>query len=244
MLPVFISRVGNATRLECPDRATRESASLGQKDRPESDDLRKQVAGLRAIAAKLKAATEEAGQIVPTVEALLREKGSPGLAAESSPFAEAQVEPDDEVERSTASRLAYGRMAGKHRLHFRKTFLVRPRSAAGAAWEPAGDERTAWSSCPREVKLESFVKLPELLGAISRKAGEGLPARRHPGPGDHGGRIPGGHAGRCLRRRAVDRGIGGGTSAGRPGRWARRHAPLPPPWASGRGRVGLYQMGP
>jgi hypothetical protein len=42
-----------------------------------------------------------------------------------------------------------------------------------ADWEHSiGREETPWSSCPREMKLKSFKKLPELLGLIADRASE------------------------------------------------------------------------
>jgi hypothetical protein len=133
-----------------------------------SAKLRQQIESLRSLAPLLNNATDEAAQVVQAVEQFLGEQLSLGVSAESGAF-EQQPRTIDGTEHLTVSCLAYGRLAGKYRLH---VLITTERQNLATPWDNGiiSSEQTAWSSCPREVKLQSFSKLPELLGILAEKA--------------------------------------------------------------------------
>lgn len=128
-----------------------------------TEELRQRLASLRTIAPQLNNATNDASAVVQSVERLLGEELSLGVSAVSSEF-DVSVEPitnSDGDNALTRSHLAYGRVAGKYRV-----FILR-NSFDEDSGEPLCSGQTPWSSAPREDKLLSFSKLPELLGLIA-----------------------------------------------------------------------------
>jgi hypothetical protein len=127
------------------------------------EQLREKVAALRAVAPELNAATDEAGQAVQAVDKLLEDLGL-GVSQQSGWFDEEFGE-GDEVRRFC---LAYGRCAGRYRLHVLTVTFRKQDDEVGEQAE--AEERMPWSSCPREVKLRAFAMLPELLNALAEEA--------------------------------------------------------------------------
>jgi hypothetical protein len=138
-----------------------------------TDELKAQVAALRAIAPRLNAASDEAFAVVRAVEEFLGSELSLGISAESSIFAQAPSQGDDEgdPEMRLFSCLAYGRVGGVYQLHILEALSKKTVNTWGMEeWDPISRSQIPWSSCTREVKLESFEKLPELLRLIAHKA--------------------------------------------------------------------------
>jgi len=134
-------------------------------------DLQEDAAILRGIVAQLNAAAAEATAVVSAVDVFLGEDLSIGVSAASRPFSSERVVGDDGSEQVVTAHLAFGRVQGKDRLHVLKT------THAKNEWQDdfskaAGEERTPWSACAREVKLQSFAKLPELLAALAARVEE------------------------------------------------------------------------
>jgi hypothetical protein len=134
-----------------------------------TDELRQKVERLRALAPKLNAATEEAGRIVQAVETLLSEELSLGVSAMSSWFDRVALDTDEDgTERQLVSYLTYCRYAGQYRICVNHVTEVAGGRYVGD-FDFHSEEYVPWSSCPREVKLGSYAKLPELLDSIAEE---------------------------------------------------------------------------
>src|SRR5687768_2402507 len=134
-----------------------------------TDELRRQVQALRAIAPRLNAATDEAARIVKEVQDLLGRELSLGITATSRGFDERPAPEGQESgrERRVSSYLAYDRVGESFRIHvYHETC---ERDDDGAFTTVVAEERIPWSSCPRQLKLRSFARLPELLHQIAVK---------------------------------------------------------------------------
>jgi hypothetical protein len=137
---------------------------MGQEIPEDSDTL-------RGIVAQLNAAAAEAGTVVQAVDLFLGDELSIGVSAASRPFDSQRAVGDDGTELVVTSHLAYGRVQGKDRLHVLKSTLEKN------AWQDdvskaVSEERTPWPACSRELKLQSFAKLPELLGTLAARVEE------------------------------------------------------------------------
>lgn len=139
-----------------------------------SESLKKKLARLQEIAPKLNMASDNADALVRVVEKLIGDDLSLGIPAESGPFSilAVRVEDDDEDDADRADRvsfrLVYGPIQGTYRI-----YVVREGTRAGPdpATDPGDDtERIPWEGCPREIKLEAFLRLPEVLERIADKA--------------------------------------------------------------------------
>jgi hypothetical protein len=129
-------------------------------------EIREKLAALTVLAPKLNAATDEATQVVNAVEKFL-EALSLGVSAETCFGTE--VAPsgfDDDSRSETSFYLAYGRIAGKFRLHELERVTLRADDIPLPHREVLSQESTPWSSLGRELKLESFGALPKLLEEI------------------------------------------------------------------------------
>jgi hypothetical protein len=131
-------------------------------------ELREKVAALRAVAPKLNAATEEVGAIVKAVEAMLTVELNLSINAEAQPFDQADRNDAEGRPIRTASCLAYGRVDGKYRIYV--STETGELDGDGGWLRTVDRSETPWSSCPRDIKLRSFVSLPELLGRIADEA--------------------------------------------------------------------------
>ncbi len=127
---------------------------MGQEQRDEMDVL-------RGIAAQLQAATAEASAVVEAVDHFLAEEVGIGVSVASRPF-DSQRVMDNDRELVLSAHLAYGRVQGKDRIYvLRATFEKNEWNESFS--KLVAEDRTPWSACPREVRLQSFALLPELL---------------------------------------------------------------------------------
>jgi hypothetical protein len=136
-------------------------------------ELREKLARLRAVAPELNAATDEVAKVIQAVEKFL-DGLNLGVSSQSSHFDEAPLlepdhDPDEDDRPIVFSYLAYGRVSGRYQFYILKTTERRDRENC---WEVIAEEKTPWTSAPREVKLASFERLPVLLEKIAdRTAG-------------------------------------------------------------------------
>ncbi len=141
-----------------------------------TDELKKRLDSLRAVAPRLNKVTDEATRIVSQVEKVLTEELHLGIACdvcfEYHKGKDPAVDSDgDEVEWANSRSLAFGRVNGIHVLEERH-HKSDDGSCVGRYDVLVSEERTPWPSCDRETKLQAFAKLPQLLDEIFKKAGE------------------------------------------------------------------------
>ena len=126
---------------------------------------------LTAILPQLNSAIAEATAIVHAVDQFLSEELAVGPWVASRPFDTQRAIGDDGRELLVTSHLACGRVAGKYRLHILNATLDRA-EGKDQFTQIIGEERTPWLSCSREVRLQSFSMLPELLSLLATKVSE------------------------------------------------------------------------
>jgi hypothetical protein len=126
---------------------------------------------LRGVVAQLNAAAAEAAIVVQAVDTFLGDELSIGVSAASRPFDSQRVQGSGEGELVVTTHLAYGRVQGKDRLHVLKATHEKNDWSEDFT-KTVSEDRIPWSACSREVKLQSFVKLPELLTNLSNKVEE------------------------------------------------------------------------
>jgi hypothetical protein len=122
-----------------------------------AENLREQIGRLRALAPELNAVTDKAALLIQSVEKFLDEDCRFGLSAyvvmSSEPASQYQ---DDE------QRLEYTRVDGKFKI-----------CVSYVTTQPDGEDhvhsRTVWASCPRELKLQTVDRIPDLLKEITRR---------------------------------------------------------------------------
>jgi hypothetical protein len=121
---------------------------------------------LRGLAPELNKTSDEAARLVLQVETLLTKELAIGVVAEvavhSRQLSAKKVE---------FTSLAHTRLDGKFRIAVvveRRTEFVNDRNFPDYAWETVSE--TPWAECPRDVKLETFPKLPDLLKSIIENA--------------------------------------------------------------------------
>jgi hypothetical protein len=133
-----------------------------------TDELKKRMQRLRALAPRLNSATDQATNLVGLVEKFLVEELHIGISAEVSYEELPAGTDDDDHELRIRHSLAFGRSGGSFRIHVvRETVAVDDVASARATLE---QERILWPSCTRETKLKAFEKLPELLDRIIEEA--------------------------------------------------------------------------
>src|SRR4051794_26005737 len=132
---------------------------------------REDLDALRGIAAQLNATTTEAGAVVQAVDHFLGEELSIGVSAASRPFDSQRVIGDDARELIVMSHLAFGRVQGKDRVYVLRATLEKNEWKENFT-KIVAEERTPWAACSREVKLQSFVLLPELLANLAVRVDE------------------------------------------------------------------------
>jgi hypothetical protein len=136
---------------------------MGQEQRDEMDVL-------RGIAAQVQAATAEASAVVDAVDHFLGEEFGIGVSVASRPF-DSQRVMDNDRELVLSAHLAYGRVQGKDRIYvLRATFEKNEWNESFG--KLVAEDRTPWSACPREVRLQSFALLPELLANLAVRVEE------------------------------------------------------------------------
>ena len=126
---------------------------------------------LTSILPQLNSAIAEATAIVHAVDQFLSEELAVGPWVASRPFDTQRAIGDDGRELLVTSHLACGRVAGKYRLHILNATLDRA-EGKDQFTQIIGEERTPWLSCSREVRLQSFSMLPELLALLASKVSE------------------------------------------------------------------------
>ena len=135
---------------------------MGQEFRDDQMDA------LRGIAAQLTAATAEASVVIQAVDHFLADELCIGVTAASRPFDSQRALGDDDRELIITSHLAFGRVQGKERIYVLKATLEKNEWKENFT-KIVAEDRTPWSSCSREVKLQSFNMLPELLGNLAAR---------------------------------------------------------------------------
>lgn len=122
-----------------------------------SETLREQIGRLRALAPELNAVTDKAALLIQAVEKFLDEDCKFGLSAHTVMTSE-----DLRHDGTEEMWLEYTRVDGKFRI-----------CVSYVTCDPMGEynfhSRTVWSSCPRELKLESVDHIPDLLKAVGRR---------------------------------------------------------------------------
>jgi hypothetical protein len=134
-------------------------------------ELREDVEALRGIAAQLNAATAEASLVVQAVDHFLGDDLCIGVSAATRPFDSQRAIGDDDRELVVTSHLAFGRVQGKERIYVLKATLEKNEWKENFT-KIVAEDRTSWSSCSREVKLQSFAMLPELLANLAVRVDE------------------------------------------------------------------------
>lgn len=120
-----------------------------------SKDLDLAIDEIRKLSPQLNEVTDEAAEVVGTVERFLNETCSIGLPVQVT----VKLCPDD-----TKLCLEYGRVNGKFRIAVSLWGLNEDGDFARTLF------RKPWLSCPRAEKLASFEALPELLEEIASEA--------------------------------------------------------------------------
>jgi hypothetical protein len=122
-----------------------------------NENLREQIGRLRALAPELNAVTDKAAFLIQSVEKFLDEECKFALSAHTVMSAE-PISPNEEDERW----LEYTRVDGKFHI-----------CVTDVTSDPSGDyhthSRTIWSSCHRELKLQTVDHIPYLLKEIAKK---------------------------------------------------------------------------
>src|SRR3954454_18276545 len=136
-----------------------------------AQDLVDGLESLTAILPQLNSAVAEATAMVHAVDLFLAEELVVGPWVASRPFDTQRAIGDDGRELLVTSHLACGRVAGKYRLHVLNATLDRA-EGKDQFTQIVGEERTPWLSCSREVRLQSFSMLPELLSMLATKITE------------------------------------------------------------------------
>jgi hypothetical protein len=126
---------------------------------------------LRGIAAHLNTANAEASAIVQAVDQYLGEELCVGVTAASRPFDSQRVLGENERELIVTSHLAFGKVQGKDRVYILKATLEKNEWKEGFT-KIVAEDRTPWGACPREVRLQSFAMLPELLANLAARVAE------------------------------------------------------------------------
>lgn len=121
------------------------------------ENLRSQIAHLRSVSPQLNRVTDQAARLVSAVENFLNDECQFSIPAYVIMSRTDHPDgSDDQV------RLEYARLEGKFKL------LV-----SEVSTDPGGESyvqsKTAWSACPRDMKLWSIEHIPALLVAIEKR---------------------------------------------------------------------------
>ena len=136
-----------------------------------AQELSEGLESLSAILPQLNSAMADATAVVHDVDQFLAEELAVGPWVASRPFDTQRAIGDDGREFVITSHLACGRVAGRYRLHVLNATLDRP-DGRDQYTQIIGEERTPWLSCTREVRLQSFALLPEVLSLLAAKIHE------------------------------------------------------------------------
>jgi hypothetical protein len=136
-----------------------------------AQELYEGIDSLTAILPQLNTAMAEATAVVHAVDQFLAEELAVGPFVASRPFDTQRAIGDDGRELLVTSHLACGRVAGKYRIHVLSATLGRA-EGKDQFTQIVGEEKTPWLSCSREVRLQSFAMLPEVLSLLAAKISE------------------------------------------------------------------------
>ena len=119
-----------------------------------ADMLRPRLDRLDELSKKLNSSTDDAGKIVQGVENYLSDilhLGTSGAV---------MIDSDDDPRNASFSstHLVYGRLCSKYRIYISCTEEFHGRQEL--------PEDTPWANCSRELKLQSFARLPDLLDKL------------------------------------------------------------------------------
>ena len=109
--------------------------------------------------------------MVQAVDHFLGVELSIGVMAATRPFDSQRALGDDDRELVVTSHLAFGRVQGKERIYVLKATLEKNEFKENFT-KIVAEDRTPWSACSREIKLQSFALLPELLGNLAARVDE------------------------------------------------------------------------
>jgi|GEM_PF-1910544 hypothetical protein len=129
------------------------------------------IESLTSVLPQLNSVMAEATAMIHAVDQFLAEELAVGPWVASRPFDTQRAIGDDGRELLVTSHLACGRVAGKYRLHILNATLDRA-EGKDQFTQIIGEERTPWISCSREVRLQSFAMLPDLLSLLAAKINE------------------------------------------------------------------------
>lgn len=137
-----------------------------------TDSLRHSISDIRDISPKLNAATDRASETVVRVEQFLNDECGIGLAAQCQVDA---VQISEGKQRITY--LSYARVGGKFRIAVETEIyceFTNDQGFADQSWEQ--EDLKPWVNCPRDMKVEAFPMLPDLLEAVAEKAKKAVKA--------------------------------------------------------------------
>ncbi len=146
------------------------------------EDVKASLDKLHTLSPKLNTATDEASAVVAAVEEFLN-NCSIGLhvsvCVSEEPSEERETYLEDQftpVHKSFVTWLAYRRLAGTFRIAVevdRRLYSIYG-TDADDQWTTEFVSARAWSSAPRDVKLQAFPHLPNLLSRLADELGEGV----------------------------------------------------------------------
>src|SRR5262245_29002501 len=134
-------------------------------------ESRADLESLRLVVSQLNGALSEASGVVQDVDRYLAEQFDIGVWAITRPFDSQRTTGEDGRDLIVTSHLAYGKVAGRSRVHVLMAVLDKS-DGSDQYTQIVSEERTPWPLCPREVKIHSFAMMPELLGTLAAKAEE------------------------------------------------------------------------
>src|SRR5690348_11253576 len=111
-------------------------------------ETRADLDSLRVIVSQLNGALSEASGVVQDVDRSLAEEFDIGVWAISRPFDSQRASADDGRELLVTSHLAYGKVAGRTRIHV-LTATLEKAEGTDQFTQIVAEERTPWPLCPR-----------------------------------------------------------------------------------------------
>ena len=166
---VIIQRTAGSTRYHGPSRTiTTRKGQVGPErlvamiEETTINEITESMNRLRAISTRLNKASDQASDLVAAVETFLNEDCSIGLPA--SLVIERKKDESDDLHTEWLT-VSYERWDGRFRI------VVELAHGFDPTEEVTIDLKKPWDQCPRDLKLQAFRKLPELLNEIADQAG-------------------------------------------------------------------------